>query len=1040
MTGVKLRTGMTDQRIDTCSPCQLTRVKPRTLLKSRRNTGTFWCIVTGALVCSAATAQTAANPPAFGQFEGKNIVSIQYSPNSYLDPQDLAKAQPLKPGLPLNRESVADSIDSLFATGQFDDIVVEAEPSGAGVLLRYVVTPRKFVASLHAEGKIVSPPNRGELHSFSQLTTGGTFQQKDIDNAVQSINSLLERNGLYHSTIDPKIDAPADSQQVYITFNIKEHKRAKYEHPVIQGETLLSDDVVLRATGWRIPIIHWWRQATQSLTNSGIQGLLSKYQSQDRLTAKVDLQQVEYDEASKRVRPHLSVVPGPKVKVQTLEAKVSKRVLKRYLPIYQERAVDPELLLEGKRNLEDYFQSQGYYDVDVEFRIEPPANDLETIDYVIARGVRRKVVKVNLVGNRFFDKDTIAERMFIQPAAFNLRHGRYSEAFRKKDEENITELYRSNGFRDVKVTTAVDDNFNGRMGEVAVNVTITEGKQWLVNEVSMNGFSQLSADSFKSMLASASGQPFSEVNLAADREAILTQYFEQGFPSAQLNARWQQSGPYTVNVFYTVNEGERQYVREILTSGNRTTRQSVINRAITLKAGDPLSPVEQTAIQKTFYDLGIFARVDTAIENPEGTAQHKYVIYDFDESNRYTVNVGVGAQLARFGTPSSSSLSSPGGTTGFSPELSIDVSRLNFLGLGHTISLKTIYSNIEKQASLSYLQPRFRDIAGRNLTYTLLYDNTLDVRTFASKREEANIQMSQVFSKSLTGLFRFAYRRVSVSDVIIPVLLIPQFVQPQRIGMLSANFVQDRRDNRTDPTRGMYNTIDLGLASKAFASQRSFGRALIRNATYYKITRNIVFARQTQFGVLAPFSVPAGLPAIESVPLPERFFGGGADSLRAFPYNQAGPRDVGAPLIPGGPASAPTGFPLGGNALLFNNLELRFPLIGENIRGVLFHDMGNVYSSLGNMSFRFHQKDLQDFDYTVHAAGFGVRYRTPVGPVRVDLAYSINPPAYNGFGGTPAQLIRCNPTADPATEPSYCTPSRQNTSHFQFFFSIGQTF
>jgi outer membrane protein insertion porin family len=102
--------------------------------------------------------------------------------------------------------------------------------------------------------------------------------------------------------------------------------------------------------------------------------------------------------------------------------------------------------------------------------------------------------------------------------------------------------------------------------------------------------------------------------------------------------------------------------------------------------------------------------------------------------------------------------------------------------------------------------------------------------------------------------------------------------------------------------------------------------------------------------------------------------------------------------------------------------------------------MGNVYRSFSSVSFRFHQNNLQDFDYAVHAAGFGVRYRTPVGPVRLDLAYSINPPSYNGFGGTPAQLLQCNPNANPATQPSYCTPSVQNTSHFQFFFSLGQTF
>jgi outer membrane protein insertion porin family len=178
----------------------------------------------------------------------------------------------------------------------------------------------------------------------------------------------------------------------------------------------------------------------------------------------------------------------------------------------------------------------------------------------------------------------------------------------------------------------------------------------------------------------------------------------------------------------------------------------------------------------------------------------------------------------------------------------------------------------------------------------------------------------------------------------------------------------------------------------------------------------------------------------QSVPLPERFFGGGADSLRAFGFNQAGPRDTGAAIEPGGPTSQPTGFPLGGNALLFNNVELRFPLLGQDIQGVLFWDSGNVYTSLRDISFRYHQRNLQDFDYGAQAPGFGLRYKTPVGPLRVDLAYSLNPPAYNGFGGTPVQLLQCNPNTPLASLPSYCTPSRQTLSHIQFFFSIGQTF
>jgi outer membrane protein insertion porin family len=251
---------------------------------------------------------------------------------------------------------------------------------------------------------------------------------------------------------------------------------------------------------------------------------------------------------------------------------------------------------------------------------------------------------------------------------------------------------------------------------------------------------------------------------------------------------------------------------------------------------------------------------------------------------------------------------------------------------------------------------------------------------------------------------------------------------------------QDRRDNPSNPGRGVYNTADIGVAARFFGSQRSFMRVLLRNATYYHLGRNLILARQTRFGVIKPFSIAPGLSEQDAIPLPERFFGGGADSLRAFSYNQAGPRDTGRSLTPGAPASPPTGFPLGGNALLFNNVELRFPLIGQNIQGVLFYDVGNVYSSLSKMSFRFHQRNLQDFDYAAHAPGFGIRYQTPIGPIRLDLAYAINPPSFLGFSGTPAQLLQCNPNLPPSQLPSYCQSTQQRLGHVQFFFSIGQTF
>jgi outer membrane protein insertion porin family len=1001
------------------------------LRRPARGACVFACLF--AFSTFSAGAETAA-------FEGKPIVDIQFPNGQPLDPADLARVQPLKKGQPLRSADVAHAIDGLFATGRFDDIIVEAESSGEGVIVRFVTQNARFLGGITVEGKVIDSPNRAQVDSATQLSLGAPFQDDDVAQAVDRIHTLLQANGFYEATVTPTVIRGDDAQQIFLTFRIHEDKRAKYEMPIITGVTKLPDATILRATGWRLPIIHWWRNVTSSRTRGGVQGVLNKYGGKDRLMARVELKKLDYDAAGPRVRPNLDIDAGPTVKVTAVETKVSRRVLKRYVPVFQERAVDDDLLETGKRNLQEYFQSQGFYDVSVAFIVQPVHDDQETVEYAISRGMRYKLVRVAVTGNRYFDTPSIRERMFMQPAGFLiLRHGRYSEAFRRRDEQSIANLYQSNGFRDVKVTSEVTKDERGQPGSIGVTIHIDEGRQWVVDDLAIHGATQFKPAELPS-LASSSGQPFSEVNIANDRETVLTFYYTRGFPKVAFNASWRTVEPGHVSVVYDITEGDREYVREVLTSGLTTTRQSLVDRAITLKAGDPLSPTAQTNIQKSLYDLGVFANVDTAIENPDGDTDHKYLLYHFDEANRYTFTIGFGLQLAQFGVPNTTSLAAPGGTTGVSPEGSVTVSRLNVLGLGHTVSLQGVYSSIEKRASLTYIQPRLFGVEGQNLTYTLLYDDTLDVRTFAARREQASVQLSKKFSKSFTGLFQASYRIDNVSDIVIPVLLVSQFLQSVRLGMLSANLVQDRRDNPANPHHGMYNTASFALSTKYFGSQRSFGRVLLRNATYYPLGKNWVLARQTQFGVILPFDPPAGIDAQESVPLPERFYAGGADSLRAFPFNQAGPRDIGAPLVPGGPSSEPTGFPLGGNALFINNVELRFPFIGQNIQGVFFHDMGNVYSSLNAISFRFHQNNLQDFDYMVHDVGFGFRYRTPVGPIRADFAYSINPPHYVGFSGTPAEILNCNPNIPLSQLPSYCQSTPQSISHFQFSFSIGQTF
>jgi outer membrane protein insertion porin family len=973
-------------------------------------------------------------------FEGKTIVRIEYQPaNQSIDSRDLERVQVLRTGSPLHSADVAESIERMFATGRYADIQVDAEAKAPGVAVRFITRERRFLGHVETSGKISDPPSAAQIAAASQLGLGAPLQPELLTEAQQNIQRLFTSNGLYEAKFHLELSDDPQHEQTSVRIAIEPGIRARYAPPVIRGDTKLPDSTIVRATGWRTFLIHKWKKVTDALNQKAVEGIDKKYRKVNRLTATVEIKSIDYDSETNRAKATVDIQAGPIIHLKAVDAKLSRGRLKRYVPIYEEGEVDQDLLVEGARNLRDYFQSRGYPDVDVTFRQLPPSSGEQTIEYVISTGPRQKLARVRFIGNRYFDAGTLRERMLLQPSSFWLRWGRYSEAYRKRDQQSIEALYQTNGFRSVRVTTVLDQHVQNKDSRIGITFTIAEGPQWLVENLKLQGLSETDTKTLSRHLNSAAHQPYSDLAIDLDHNLILDYCYRSGYRHATFAATSESAGANRVNLVYDIQKGDQEFVREVLVSGLKSTRPSLVQRDLKITPGDPLSLPQDRQVEQTLYDLGVFAEVDTAVQNSDGDERYKYILFDFTEAHKYTLNLGIGAEIAQLGA-TSNNLSAPVGGTGFTPRFSADLNRINLWGIGHSVTFQTRLSTLEQRVGINYLIPRFMNAKGRSLTYSLLYDDSRDVRTFASHREEGSVQLSQKLSKPTTAIFRFAYRRVSTSNIVIPALLVPQFLQPVRIGMFSTSLIQDRRDHATDPHSGMYNTVDIGLASSIFGSQRSFGRILVRNATYYRLSKNVVLARQTTFGAILPFRVPDGLTTYTAVPLPERFFSGGDISDRAFSENQAGPRDIGSPTGPGGTQTEATGFPLGGNALLMNNIELRFPLIGQNIGGVLFEDAGNVYSTLGNISFRYHQQNLQDFNYMVHAVGFGIRYRTPVGPLRADVSYALNPPSFAGFNGTVQQLLACNPNLPPSQLPAQCQPVVQNTGHFHFFFSIGQTF
>jgi outer membrane protein insertion porin family len=984
---------------------------------------------------------------AMAQYQGATVAEIQWPdiPSS-VDQKRWSALISQKVGAPLDRELIRESIHKLHETGRFADIRVEGERTSDGkVSLSFFTTPNYFVGSVDALG-VPNRPTAGQVVNASKFQLGDLFTRDQVERALANIKQLMQENGYYRSLINEQEQTSPERQQINILFQINAGPQARVGNVTASGNPGYSQGQIQD-----IAKMHPGNAVSVQRVSTALDRLRKKYQKQNRLLAQVSVSRKSYRERENVVDYTFDIVPGPKVQVIAEGFKIRRGVLKQNVPIFEENAVDEDLLNEGRRNLVNYLQGRGYFDAKVGLKQNADAdrNSLQIV-YVIDPGARHKLIKVVFTGNKYFLTERLRARMQVHPAARFESRGRYSQGLLSGDIRGLEDLYHANGFQQVKITSTVVDDYDGHENDLGLTISVDEGPQTLVGAFHMEGNQAFPESQLANFINTAAGQPFSEFNISQDRDNLLNYYFNHGFPRASFEAAAKPMPGETnrMDVTFKIHEGEQVFVDQVFVSGLNFTKPFIVQRELQVKSGDPLSQIDMLQTQQRLYDLSIFSQVGTAVQNPNGNEPEKNVLVDVEEAKRYTFNYGVGLEF-QTGQPSAVGTNQAKGQTGVSPRVSLDITRLNFRGRDHTITFKADVGSLQQRGLISYTAPRWFNSQNWKLSLTAFYDNTLDVTTFTSQRLEGSVQAEQTVSKATTMDYRFTYRRVKASDINISPAEIPLLSLPVRVGEPGFSYIRNKRDNNLESTKGSYTTVDAGVASSYFGSEADFSSILTQNSTYHAFGKNrptdkkFVFARSLRIGVESTFGntliVPPGqaCPNQETtctiIPLAERFFTGGGNSHRGFGLNQAGPRDP------------TTGFPVGGSALFVNNVEMRFPpptlpFFDDNLSFAVFEDAGNIFtngrSMLDNL-LRWHQKDPQlclqqstasqcDYSYVSHAVGVGVRYKTPIGPVRFDFGYNLNPTAFPSLQTVTGQ-----------TAPVFVP---QHTPHFNAYFSIGQSF
>jgi outer membrane protein insertion porin family len=998
-------------------------------------------------------------------WKGLRVDKIEFEGVTFDATDTLPKELTQKVGEPLDPQKVRESTRRLFASGRYRDIAVRGVKQAGGMTLVFAGTPRYYVGRITIVG-VKSERLTSLLQFATKLSPGNAFTEGQLEAGNEGIAQILQQNGYYESKVSVKTTIEASAEQVNVVYSVDIGPQARVGQVTVEGTNSELTAAEFRKKGK----LKEGSKVTRDSVSNALSKLRQQYQKRDRLEATVTLLKQTYVEARKQVDYEFRVNEGPEVKVVVEGAKISKSRLHLLVPIFEEGTIDNDLLNEGIHNMRDFQQQQGYFGAKVDVKVVGENTPAESVVFTVDRGKKHKVVAVNLKGNKYFTNDLLFERMRVQKANAYLRSGRYSPALVQGDVSSIQALYRTNGFDEATVTTDVKEITSApgakplKVGEIAVTYTISEGPQQTFGKVDLSGVDANRQKDVRGLMNTQAGQPFSLTTLSGDRDTVLQYYLSHGFEQAKIEIKQtkETNDPEKTDVSLNVTEGQQVFIDKVLLSGVEKTKPQVVKAQILVHPGDPLDQTALLETQRNLYNVALFNEVVTAVQNPMGDAPQKNVLVQVTEAKRWNVTYGFGFE-AQTGTPAQGTISEASrillglsptetvtqeGRAGVSPRVGLDVSRINLRGTDDSLTLHTTYGLLEQVAIITLLNPHLRDSKNFSASISGGYSNVQDITTFAASTLQGDFRITEKLKRRDTFIYEFQYRRVKVDPNSLQVSadLIPLLSQPVRVGGPEITWFHDTRSpSPLNAAKGSYTTVQGFYASSRFGSQTDFWKLDGTNSTYYQFGKQkYVFARSTRIGYERASgenpnvgsSACLGVllttnPSCNAIPLPERLYAGGASSHRGFPINGAGPRDL------------QTGYPVGGSAVFVNSLELRLPpptlpLVGNSVSFVVFHDMGNTFQNAKDMfpSFlRFNQPNKStcsnvsnpigtcDFNYFSHAVGLGARYGTPVGPIRVDFSYNLNPPVY------------------PIIYDFYNNPPHAGQAgHFNFFFSIGQSF
>jgi outer membrane protein assembly complex protein YaeT len=843
---------------------------------------------------------------------------------------------PIKEGDSFSLKKITESIRQVYKTGIFSDVQV-LRSGGEEVQLTYLLTRKLFTRRIVFRGQKRASARKLK-ERLTSLHEGGFFSEERLSKATEEVKDALTNEGYFYPEVKASAERAGQSPVVGVLFDIQSAKRFLIRKISFSGQEVLAEAELkkkMRSKEEKFFI--------PSIVEQDIQKLKRILNLMDYQRAEVELERKEFDEKEGVVDLRLRVNPQQKIEIVVEGAQIPLDLLR---PIWEAEIFEEWGLAEGEAKIIGHLRRRGYLFASVNSFIENVGNTMRVV-YKVTPNEMVQVEGISFEGVKHFTPEELRNKLGIKEKAPFLGWVDGERLFALPAEVQL--LYKTRGFSE----TRVDLNFSRRGAMISAIFYVDEGRQERISKLTFSGAELFEAKALLEQISGFEGGPFFQPSIQNDVEKLENFYLNQGIRGTEIEPRVEKTDENLYSVVFHIQEGKKAVVDSVIITGNLTTKRGIILRELRLKEGDVALYDKIRESKSRLERLGIFTKV--SIEEISLSSDRINLVINVTEGERNYASLGLGLETK----------SEPHTFVLWNNPLRLrgtaELIRSNIFGSAAQLSLVGQASLYEKRGVLTWEQPYLFGIPVPN--YVNAWWESEERKSFSYERRGASLTGIKPVSKKLLFQTTLRWTSTTLYDLQVEESEVDRPYSPFSATSVSGSFIWDERNDPFNPEKGAFLSLVLERAFPFFKAESDFVKSFFKYQHFIPVSSRINFSLTARLG-LGGGKVP--------IPIHERFFAGGSNSFRGARFDELGPKD---------PDSLK---PRGGEALVLLNLELTFPLVSQmrELSGAVFYDKGNVFDEPKHFVF----SSLQD------AVGLGVRYRTPLGPVRFDLGWNLDAP------------------------------------------------